>query len=321
MPKKMKVWVFDRYGAPDVLALRERDVPSPGQGEVLIRVDATAVNPSDVGNVGGHFKAPLPRVPGRDFAGVIVAGGDGSVGTEVWGSGPGWGVKQDGTHAEYIVMSADWVSRRPKNISPEEAASVGVPYLAAWSALVTAGNVQAGDSVLVTGVSGGVGRAATQIAHWKGARVIGASMSLKNPSGADAVIDTAKQDLAGEVLKLTNGKGVDLALDTVGGPLFEHCIKSLRHGGRQMAISSKPPTVSFNLVDFYHGQKTLSGVDTMALSGLDVTRLMNQLRAGFEEGALLPSPVQTWAFTDAPRAYEAVAHGRGEKKQVLKPVG
>jgi NADPH:quinone reductase-like Zn-dependent oxidoreductase len=315
----MKAWVFDRYGTPDVLALRERDVPSPGKGEVLVQVDATAVNPSDVANVGGHFRSSLPRVPGRDFAGVIV-GGDGSVGTRVWGSGPGWGVKNDGTHAEYIVMPADWASTRPENITAEEAAAVGVPYLAAWSALVTAGNVQAGERVLVTGVSGGVGRAATQIAHWRGARVIGASISLENPSGADAVIDATKQDLTGEVLELTEAKGVDLVLDTVGGALFEPCIKSLRKGGRQIAISSKPTTVSFDLVDFYHGQKTLTGVDTMGLSGPEVTRVMNQLRVGFEEGVLRPPPVQAWPFTDAPRAYEAVAHGQGEKKHVLKPL-
>jgi NADPH:quinone reductase-like Zn-dependent oxidoreductase len=319
MAKKMKVWVFDRYGTPDVLALRERDVPTPGKGEVLVKVVATGVNPSDVGNVGGHFKAPLPRVPGRDFAGVIV-GGDGPVGTEVWGSGPGWGVKADGAHAEHVVLPADWISTRPKNITPEEAAAIGVPYLAAWSALVSVGNLRAGESVLVTGVSGAVGRAATQIAHWRGARVIGASISLENPSGADALIDTTKQDLASEALNLTEGKGVDLVLDAVGGPMFEACIRSLRQGGRQVSIASKPPTVTFNVVDFYHGMKTLSGVDTMGLSGLEVTRLMNQLRAGFEEGVLRPPRVQTWAFTDAPQAYAAVAQEQGGTKHVLKPL-
>jgi NADPH2:quinone reductase len=317
---KMKAWVFDRYGPPDVLTLRERDVPTPGKGEVLVRVVAAAVNPSDVGNVGGHFKAPLPRVPGRDFAGVIV-GGDGPIGAEVWGSGPGWGVKADGTHAEFIVLPTDWVGMRPKNITAEEAASVGVAYLAAWSALITAGNLRAGESVLVTGVSGSVGKAATQIAHWKHARVIGASISMENPAGADAMINTTKQDLTTEVLKLTEGKGVDLAVDAVGGALFESCVKSLRHGGRQVSIASKPPMVTFNLVDFYHGMKTLCGVDTMALSGPEVARLMNELRAGFEEGVLRPPPVQTWALTDAPRAYEAVARENGERKHVLKPLG
>ena len=316
---KMKVWSFDHYGPPTVLELRERDIPTPQKGEVLVKIVATAINPSDVANLAGHFKAVLPRVPGRDFAGVI-AGGDGPQGEQIWGSGPGWGVTKDGVHAEYIVMPAAWISAKPKGMSMEEAAAVGVPYLAAWSALVTAGNIQPGESVLVTGVSGAVGRAATQIAHWKGARVIGASRSLDNPSGADAMIDTTKQSLTKEVLALTGGKGAHLALDTVGGPLFEPCLSALRLGGRQMAIASHPPVVSFNLVDFYHGQKSLIGVDTMGISGLEMAHLMNQLRQGFEEGALVAPQVQTWDFEDAPRAYETVSKGGNNKKQVLKLV-
>jgi NADPH:quinone reductase-like Zn-dependent oxidoreductase len=217
-------------------------------------------------------------------------------------------------------MPADWISARPSNLTTEEAASIGVPYLAAWSALVTVGNVRAGENVLVTGVSGAVGRAATQIAHWRGARVIGAGTSLENPSGADAMIDAKTQDLVRAALELTGGKGVDLVLDAIGGSLFEPCIKSLRLGGRQIAIASIPQVVSFNLVDFYHGMKTLTGVDTMGLSGSDVVRTMNQLRPGFEEGILRPPPVQTWGFKDAPRAYEAVAKGTGDRKQVLKTI-
>jgi len=317
MSRRMKVWVFDRYGGPEVLAMQERETPVPRAGEVLIHVLASAVNPSDVKNLSGHFKAPIPRVPGRDFAGVVVEG-EGSIGAEVWGSGPAWGVNADGAHAEYVVMPAEWVSAKPANLSAEEAATVGVPYLAAWSALVTAGRVQQGETVLVTGVSGAVGRAATQIAHWRGARVLGASISIDNPSGADAIIDTTKQDLASVVRELTGGKGADLALDTVGGTLFEACLRSLRHGGRQMSIASNPRTVTFDLVDFYHGMKSLHGVDTMALSGPEVRGVLDELRAGFEAGVLKPPPIQAWAFADAPGAYAAVAKGHGDRKHVLK---
>jgi NADPH:quinone reductase len=313
---KMRVWSFEAYGPPSVLALRERARPTPGKGEVLVRIVATAVNPSDVKNVGGHFKAVLPRVPGRDFAGVVL-GGDAAEGMEVWGSGPGWGVREDGVHAEYVAMPASWISAKPKALRMEEAAAIGVPYLAAWSALVTAGKLERGETALVTGVSGAVGRAATQIAHWNGARVIGASRSLDNPSGADAMIDTSKEELAKRALELTDGRGVDLVLDAVGGPLFEPCLRALRPRGRQIAIVSNPPVVSFNLVEFYHGQKTLLGVDTMKLSGPEVARLMDRFRVGFEEGALVPPPVRTWAFEKAPRVYEAVASGTSDRKQVL----
>lgn len=313
---KMKVWCFEQYGPPSMLKLQERDIPQPGAGEVLVKVAATAINPSDVKNVSGHFKAAMPRVPGRDYAGTIVAG-DGREGEEVWGSGPGFGVARDGVHAEYFVMPTAWVSRKPSHLGTEQAAAIGVPYLAAWSALVTVGQIQAGETVLVTGVSGAVGRAATQIGHWKKARVIGASLSLDNPSGADAIIDTSRQDLVEEVRAVTEGKGANLALDVIGGAMFERCLKALRYGGRQVAIASNPQVVSFNLVDFYHGAKRLLSVDTMSLSGPDIVQLMDQLRTGFEEGALQPPATQTWAFEQAVEAYEAVADGWPPVKHVL----
>ena len=313
---KMKVWEFEQYGPPSALKLREREMPQPGPGEVLVKVAATALNPSDVKNVSGHFKSAVPRVPVRDYAGTIVAG-DGRQGEEVWGSGPGFGVARDGVHAEYFVMPSSWVSRKPPQLSMAQAAAIGVPDLAAWSALVTAGKIQAGETLLVTGVSGAVGRAATQIAHWKKARVIGASPSEDNPSGADAIIDTTQQDLASEVRNLTDGKGADLVLDVIGGELFEPCLNALRLGGRQVAISSNPQVVSLNLVDFYHGLKHLIGVDTMALSGEDIVALMDPLRAGFEEGVLQPPDVQTWSFDQAVEAYETVGKGGAPVKHVL----
>src|SRR5271167_2232822 len=107
----------------------------------------------------------------------------------------------------------------------EEASTVGVPYLAAWSGLVDAAQVQAGETVLITGAGGAVGRAATQIAHWKKAKVIGADGSDKD-SDADAFVNTENKDLASEVRTWTGGKGVDLVLDAVGGPMFEPCLKS-----------------------------------------------------------------------------------------------
>src|SRR5216117_496705 len=222
----MKALQFSAYGPPAVLTIKEIPKPEPRKGEVLIQIKATAINPSDVKNVAGHFKASLPRVPGRDYAGVVV-GGDAEKGLEVWGSGAGFGVVRDGAHTEYIVVPADWIAQKPLDLSMEQAAAIGVPFLAAWSALVVVGNVQAGEAVLIVGVSGAVGRAATQIARWKKALVIGASTHLDNPSRADAIINTATQDLPREVRALTSGKGADLVLDAVGGAMFEPSLKSL----------------------------------------------------------------------------------------------
>ncbi|TAM83262.1 MAG: zinc-binding alcohol dehydrogenase family protein [Candidimonas sp.] len=313
-----KAWRFDRFGEPSVMRLVELPRPTPGPGEVLIRVLVSGINPSDVKNVAGHFKSTLPRVPGRDFAGVIVGGAPDCDGAAVWGSGPGFGVTRDGVHREYITMPREWVARRPRTLTAEVAAAVGVPWLAAWTALVTAGQLRAGETVLITGVSGAVGNAATQIAHRYGARVIGAGRSAANPSGADAVIDTIRHDLAAEARALTEGRGVDLVLDAVGGPLFEPCLRSLRKGGRQIAIASNPQGVSFNLVDFYHNLGHLAGVDTMSLTGIEIASILARLADGFESGSYRPPRIQAWPFARAVDAYDAVLASKAPIKHVLR---
>lgn len=314
----MKVLRFKSYGNSSVLAIEEVPKPEPKAGEVLIQVKAAAINPSDVKNVAGHFKSPLPRVPGRDYAGVVV-GGAAPAGLEVWGSGPGYGVAHDGAHAEYIVMPVEWISAKPANLSMEQAASVGVPWLAAWSALVTAGNIQPGETVLIVGVSGAVGQAATQIAHSKKARVIGASTSRENPSRAEAMVNTMTQQLDQAVRALTGGKGADLVLDAVGGPMFELSLKSLRLRGRHIAITSgKDRRVSFDLIDFYHNESRLIGIDTMKLTGPEIAGIMNHLRPGFEDSGFQVASVTKWPFDRAIEAYKAVEQG-SRTKYVLVP--
>jgi NADPH:quinone reductase-like Zn-dependent oxidoreductase len=315
----VKALRFSKFGPPSVLAVEEIPTPEPRKGEVLVQIKATAINPSDVKNVAGRFNASLPRVPGRDYAGVIV-GGDAENGSEVWGSGAGFGIDRDGAHAEYVVIPAEWISQKPPNLSMEQAAAVGVPYLTAWSALVQVGNIQGGETLLVVGVTGAVGHAATQIAHWKKARVIGAARHSDNPSKADAVINTATHDLAQEVRALTDGEGADLVLDAVGDTMFEPSLKSLRLGGRQIAITStKDRQVTFDLVDFYHNESRLIGLDTVKLTGPEIAEIMNQLRAGFENGHLEAPAVTTWPLERAVEAYEVVAKGGAQTKQIMVP--
>jgi NADPH2:quinone reductase len=101
-------------------------MPDLKTGEALIELHASAINPSDVKNVAGLFKASLSRIPGRDFAGVVVVG-NGWEGKEVWGSGAGLGVGRDGTHAQYVVVISDGLSEKPARLSMEDASAVGVP--------------------------------------------------------------------------------------------------------------------------------------------------------------------------------------------------
>jgi NADPH:quinone reductase len=315
----MKTLLFETYGPPEVLRLKEVLRPEPGIGEVLIEIRATAINPSDVKNVAGSFNSPLPRVPGRDFAGVVVAG-EAQAGLEVWGSGPGFGVHRDGCHREFIVMPAEWVSKKPAALSLEQAAAVGVPFLTAWSALVGAGAVEAGETVLIVGVTGAVGRAATQIAHWKGARVIGACRNTSSITEADGLVNITCEDLSAAVRALNEGKGVDLVLDTVGAHMFEPSLRCLRPEGRQVAITSSiERRVSFDLIDFYRNRSRLLGVNTMTLTGTATAEMLDELRAGFEGGHLRPPEIATWPLERAVEAYEVVKQGGERTKQLLVP--
>jgi NADPH2:quinone reductase len=313
----MKALQFEKYGTPSVLSVRDLAVPVPAAGEVLVEVHASAINPSDVKNVAGVFGASLPRVPGRDYAGLVVAGDGTWKGKEVWGSGVAAGVGRDGTHAQYVLLSADALAEKPAHLSMEQAATVGVPYIAAWSALIQAANVVAGETILVTGVLGAVGRAATQIAHWRKAKVIGADIADK-ASEADLFINTKEKDLPVSVRALTNGIGVDFALDLVGGPMFEPCLKSLRIGGRQVALTSVGNRrVEFDLTDFYHNRHRLIGVDTMKLSGPEIATIMSDLRVGFDEGHFTVPTPRAWPLGRAIEAYTVVAAGDSTKHVVV----
>jgi NADPH2:quinone reductase len=314
----MKALRFAEFGPPSVLRIQEAAIPEPGQGETLVRMTAAAINPSDIGNVAGRFKTTtLPRTPGRDFAGRVVAGSR-PKDEEVWGSCPALGIVRDGSHAEYVVVPAETLSRKPRSLSMAQAAAIGVPYITAWASVVSAAQIQAGETILIVGAAGAVGQAATQIANWKRARVIGADISSDPIPGAAAVVNTKTEDLRVRVFELTAGKGVDAVFDTVGGGMFEPALRSLGVGGRQVAISSKgDPRVTFNLVDFYHNSSRLIGLDSYGLTSRQIAEIENELQAGFETGVLRPPPVEIVPFEKAVDAYSRMAAGQTKAKQVL----
>jgi NADPH:quinone reductase-like Zn-dependent oxidoreductase len=316
--KVMKALRFTSFGPPSVLRIEEVAMPQPAEGEVLVQVNAAAINPSDYKNVSGHFKeTTLPRTPGRDFAGVVVAG-KGYEGREVWGSPPKLGVTRDGSHAEYVVVPAETLSLKPRSLSMAQVAGVGLPFVTAWASVVDAAQIQAGETILIVGAAGAVGQAATQIARWKQARVIGADITTEPIPGAEWSINAATEDLRERVLALTGRRGADAVVDAVGGPMFEPALRSLRYGGRQVAITSTgDPRVSFNLIDFYHNLSRLIGVDSNGLTPRQVGEIADQLDRGFETGALTPPPIEIVPFAHAVDAYSRVAAGKAKTKQVL----
>src|SRR5437016_12221424 len=160
--------------AASIAPVVERHSLARAENELLIEVKAAAVNPSDVKAATGLMPyAVFPRTPGRDYAGVVIDGPEGWIGREVFGSSGDLGIRRDGTHATHLAVEADAVVEKPKGLSWEEAAGIGVPFVTAMEGLRRSGIPKAGETVLVMGVNGKVGQAAVEIATWHGARVIG----------------------------------------------------------------------------------------------------------------------------------------------------
>jgi NADPH2:quinone reductase len=304
----------------------ERRGLSRNANEVLIEVKAAAVNPSDVKAATGLMPyAVFPRTPGRDYAGIVIDGPEGSVGREVFGSSGDLGIRRDGTHASYLAVEIEAVVEKPRNISWEEAAGIGVPFVTAMEGLRRAGVPKSGETVLVMGINGKVGQAATQIATWRGARVIGVVRRSEpyegHASSAVEIIDASATDVATRARELTGGKGADIVFNTVGDPYFQAAHKSLALRGRQILIATIERVVPFNVLEFYRGQHTYVGVDTLALSSVATGEVLRELGSGFAGGHLKPFPIRPNAvlpLQEAKAAYLAVA-GSSRDRVILRP--
>jgi NADPH:quinone reductase-like Zn-dependent oxidoreductase len=170
---------------------------------------------------------------------------------------------------------------------------------------------------LITGGLGAVGRAATQVAHHLGARVLVAARN-KVENDADEFVDLLKSDLPDAVHMITRGKGADIVLDAVGGALFEPALKSLGLGGRHVVITSAgQKRVEFDLADFYHNRLTLLGVDTAKLLGEEIASILDKLKAAFDDGSFKMPSVREWQFDQAVEAYLNTVAGQSAEKNVI----
>jgi NADPH2:quinone reductase len=304
-----------------------RLAPGP-DGDVLVEIKAAAVNPSDVKAATGLMPyAVFPRTPGRDFAGVVVDGPRALIGKEVFGSSGDLGIRRDGTHASHLVVEAGALVEKPASISLAEAAGIGVPFVTALEGFRRAGMPKAGDTVLVMGVNGKVGQAATQIATWRGARVVGVVRRAEpydgHASAAVEVIDSSHEDVPGRVRDLTGGKGADVVFNTVGDPYYAAGTGSLAKLGRQIFIAAVHRVVEFDIFAFYRGRHTYVGIDTLALSSIEAADVLRELAPGFASGALKPFPIRDAAMYPlerAAQAYRAVI-GSSRDRIVLLPQG
>jgi NADPH:quinone reductase len=304
----------------------ERRTLSRAANEVLIEIAAAAVNPSDVKAATGLMAYALfPRTPGRDYAGVVIDGPSDWIGRDVFGSSGDLGIRRDGTHATHLAVEADAVVQKPKNLSWDEAAGIGVPFVTAMEGLRRAGMPSRDETVLVMGVNGKVGQAAVQIASWHGARVIGVVRRSEPYEGhANArvdVIDASATDVATRVRELTDGNGADIVFNTVGDPYFQAAHQSLALRGRQILIAAIDRIVQFNILEFYRGQHTYVGIDTLGLSSVATGTVLKALVPGFASGHLKPFPIRPaaiYSLENAKNAFVAVA-GSSRDRVILHP--
>ncbi|WP_233804612.1 quinone oxidoreductase family protein [Paraburkholderia sp. HP33-1] len=312
----MKAIQFKSFGSPDVLEYVDLPTPQADADHAVVRIMAASVNPSDVKNVSGHFEhTVLPRTPGRDFSGVVVDGPAAWLDAEVWGTGGDIGFTRDGTHAEYIQIPIAALSRKPVALSHAEAAAIGVNFVVAWLGTVEYAQLQAAETIAVLGAGGGVGGAVVQIAKARGARVIAVDRRPLDPATpAGRLIDAYvpfDEHAAERVRELTSGAGAQVVYDTVGGVAFETALSLVKRRGRVLEISGTGKRrVEFDLIDFYHNETQLLGVDSAKLGVAESAPLLTALVEGFDNGKLSgPAIAQEFALASAREAYEAVAAG------------
>lgn len=241
----MRAVVVATIGSLDGVTFEEITDPVPSAGEVLIEIHAACVNFADLLTIEGKYqdRPPLPYIAGREASGVVVA-----VGNEVTRYRPGDRVMafmRQGAFAERGLASEADCFVIPPDMTFEEAAAMGIVYQTAYFSLVEHGRLGAGETVLITGASGGVGLAAIQLAKAMDAVVLAgltspdkAAVVLDN--GADGVIDLSQDNLRDalrtQVNAATNGQGADIVLETIGGEVFDASLRTLAWGGRMVII-------------------------------------------------------------------------------------
>ncbi|QNF34786.1 NADP-dependent oxidoreductase [Adhaeribacter swui] len=246
MERQMKAAVYEEFGGADKIQIRSTAIPEIKEGEVLVRLKAAGVNPVDAAVREGYLKNYLPYtfpiIPGWDMAGTVEDRGFSArrfaVGDAVYAYARRPMV-QYGTFAEYIVIPESYLAHKPEKLSFEEAAGIPLVGLTAYQSMFDVGKLQANQTVLILGASGGVGSLGIQLAKAKGARVIGVA-SAKNHDfmqelGADHTIDYSQGDI-GAAVKALVPEGVDLIFDCASGDTLQQSLSALKSKGKLVSI-------------------------------------------------------------------------------------
>ena len=310
----MKAVVLPKFGAADLLEVKEVDMPETGPGQVLVRVVASGVNPVDakLRADGSWAQLSPPVILGYDVGGVVEAVGPGvddfAPGDEVYFT-PEIFANPFGSYAQYTVAPAGIVAPKPKGLSFEDAAAIPLAGGTAWEAVIRRLRIGAGETVLIHSGAGGVGSFAVQFAKAAGARVIATASAGNRETllelGADVAVDYKEQDAAEAALEETDGKGVDAAFDISGENRVSRCLPAVRPFGRVAYIL--PP----------EGDLSLSYQKNITLHGVFLTReraRLEEMRPLFERGLAKPIVDQVLPLEEVSEAHKRLEteHGRGK---------
>lgn len=317
LPAKMRAVEISEPGGPGFLRLTERPVPTPGHGEILIKLAYAGVNRPDALQRAGSY-APPPTasdLPGLEGSGEVVALGDGvtdwAVGDMVCALLPGGG------YAEYVTTPAAHALSIPEGMGMKEAACLPETYFTVWSNVFMRGGLTAGERFLVHGGSSGIGTTAIQLAHTLGARVFTTAGSdekceVCRDLGADVAINYREGDFV-DVLKKEGG--AHLILDMVGGDYIPRNIQALADDGRMVHIAFlSGPKAELNFAQIMARRLTVTGSTLRPQSDAAKARIAGELRDKvwplLDAGRIKPVMDQTFALADA-----AKAHARMETSQ------
>lgn len=342
--RTMRAVRFAEHGGPEVLEVAQVPVPDPGPGEVLVRVHAAALNNTDVWTREGDYGLPgpragwrgpmdLPRIQGADAAGEVAAVGpdvDAAlagrrvvVDPAVYdGDGPDaqpvglMGSERDGGYAEYVLAPADHVHDQTDSpLDDAQLASLPCAYGTAWG-MLERGRLTEGETVVVSGASGGVGLAAVQLASARGARVVAISSAGKidavHEAGAEVVVDRAGD--VPEALRDAAPDGIDVGIDVVAGDLVAASLPLLRDGGRWVVAGALAGhDIGFDVRALYLRNLQLIG------SAMHTRAHFAGLMALARRGGIRPVVAETFALADAADAQRSLETRRHVGKIVLVP--
>ncbi|SIT45255.1 Quinone oxidoreductase [Paraburkholderia piptadeniae] len=324
----MQALVLNQYNGP--LERVTLPIPEPARGQVLVRINASGLNPLDtkirVGNA-AHACHPLPLVLGIDLAGVVVAvGADVTAfrtGDEVYGMTGGVGGIQ-GSLAQYAAVDAQLLAHKPSSLSMREAAALPLAFITSYSGIVERAHLRAGQTVLVQGGAGGVGHVSVQLARALGARVFATASARDHDVVARfgaTPIDYSARSVEQYVDELTNGEGFDLVVDTVGGAALDASFAAVRHFGH---VVSALGWGTHALAPLSFREATYSGVFTLypLLTGKNRAHhgeMLEEATRLAEQGKLAPRvDPRRFDLASAERAYDAITQRTARGKIVVE---